>query len=293
MTGTVSYLVDCASYQGAPDWARVAAICAGGAEKVSEGTGYVNPRWAAAKPAMKAVAAHGFVPLAYLFMDAAESGAAQADFFAKAAGDLAGFGIVIDLERAPNGSPTIAEGKACAAELRKRYPGTPVGGYCPHWYTGGADLTWVDWLWASEYVSGSGDPAMLYRQVPATWWAPYGGRSPLLLQFTSRASVAGITGPVDCSAFNGSAAQLASHVLKAPPPPVYVREPILRLGDASSAVRLAQSRLNAWGARPLLVLDGRFGPETLAAVRAFQQREHLAVDGVIGPLTWAALLRNP
>ena len=117
MTGTVSFLVDCASFQGSPDWARVAGVCAGGAEKVTEGTSYVNPRWAGAKPAMKAVAAHGFVPLAYLFLDAVLSGSSQARFFASAAGDLTGFGIVLDLERAPNGSPSIAQAQDCAAEL--------------------------------------------------------------------------------------------------------------------------------------------------------------------------------
>ena len=60
---------------------------------------------------------------------------------------------------------------------------------------------------------------MLYKSVPATWWAPYGGRSPLMLQFTSSATVAGVSGQVDCSAFLGTAAQLASHVLPKPPAP--------------------------------------------------------------------------
>lgn len=215
MSGTVTYLVDCSSFQGSPDWTKVSAVCGGGAEKVTEGTNYSNPRWADAKPAMLARAKHGFVPLAYLFMDAHETGASQADYFASHAGDLTGFGIVVDLERAPNGSPTIASAETCAAELRKRYPGHPIGGYAPHWYTGGAGLKFFDWLWASSYVTGHGDPAVLYRGVPASWWAPYGGRTPLLLQFTDAASVSGISGAVDCSAFHGTAAQLAGHVLPA------------------------------------------------------------------------------
>ena len=218
MTGTVSYFVDCASFQGQPDWAKAAAVCAGGAEKATEGTAYVNPDWGSSKTAMKAVAVHGFVPVAYLFLDAVEAGAAQAEYFAKAAGDLTGFGIVIDFERASNGNPTLAQAQDAAAELRKLYPGHPVGGYAPHWYTAGESLSFCDWLWASEYVAGSGDPDMLYRQVPASWWAPYGGRTPLMLQFTSSATVAGISGAVDCSAFHGTAAQLAAHVLPAPAP---------------------------------------------------------------------------
>lgn len=284
MTGTVSFVVDCASFQGSPDWARAAAVCIGGAEKVTEGTSYVNPRWATAKPAMKAV--RGFVPLAYLFMDAVFPGAAQARYFAAAAGDLTGFGIVIDLERAPNGSPSIAQARDCAAELRHLYPGHPIGGYCPHWYTGGADLSFTDWLWASEYVTGQGDPGMLYAQVPASWWAPYGGRSPMMLQFTDAATVAGVAGLVDCSAYHGDASAFAAHVLAASS-----ATPVLREGDVGPAVRTAQDRLNLWGAH--LTVDGSFGPLTLAAVRSFQSAHKLTVDGTIGPSTWAALLKNP
>lgn len=220
MSGTTSFVADCASYQGLPNWARVAAVCAGGAEKVTEGTGYLNPYWAKSKAGLVQVAAHGFVPLAYMFLDAGAPGAEQAVWFWKNAGNLAGWGIAVDLERAPDGSPTRQQAVDAVGELRRRYPGHPVGGYAPHWYTGGEDLSFFDWLWASEYVSGSGDPGVLYRQVPAAWWSPYGGRSPLMLQFTSSASVAGISGAVDCSAFPGTAAQLASHVLPAPPAPV-------------------------------------------------------------------------
>jgi GH25 family lysozyme M1 (1,4-beta-N-acetylmuramidase) len=215
VTGKVIYGPDCSSFQGSPDWARVSASCRFGAEKVTEGTGYVNPRWAASRTAMLRIAGHGFVPLAYLFLDAKGSGSAQASFFAEHAGDLSRFGIAVDYERAPDGSPTHAQAADAVAELRKLYPRHPVGGYAPHWYTGGQSLTFADWLWASSYVSGGGDPAALYGHVPASWWAPYGGRTPVLLQFTDKASISGISGPVDCSAFHGTEAQLAARVLPA------------------------------------------------------------------------------
>lgn len=223
MSGTTSFFVDCASYQGLPVWAKAAAVCIGGAEKVTEGTGYVNPFWAKSKTAMLALAPHGFVPVAYMFLDATGSGGAQADAFASHAGDLAKFGIAVDFERAQDGSPTNAQAKEAIAELRKLYPHHPIGLYAPKWYAGGEDLSFGDWLWASEYVNGSGDPAMLYKSVPASWWAPYGAvpRPPLMLQFTSKATIAGISGEVDCSAYPGTAAQLAARVLvAAPKPPV-------------------------------------------------------------------------
>jgi peptidoglycan hydrolase-like protein with peptidoglycan-binding domain len=36
-------------------------------------------------------------------------------------------------------------------------------------------------------------------------------------------------------------------------------------------------------------VDGAFGPLTEAAVKEFQQGAGLTVDGIVGPLTWAAL----
>jgi peptidoglycan hydrolase-like protein with peptidoglycan-binding domain len=38
-----------------------------------------------------------------------------------------------------------------------------------------------------------------------------------------------------------------------------------------------------------IVVDGIFGPETLAAVEGFQTGAGLVADGIVGPLTWNAL----
>ncbi|WP_296945744.1 TIGR02594 family protein [uncultured Massilia sp.] len=55
-------------------------------------------------------------------------------------------------------------------------------------------------------------------------------------------------------------------------------------------VRHIQEALRAAGCDPGPV-DGIWGRRTIAAVTAFQRREGLAADGIVGPRTWAALQR--
>lgn len=54
------------------------------------------------------------------------------------------------------------------------------------------------------------------------------------------------------------------------------------------AVRMLQTKLKAHGCDPGDI-DGIFGPMTNRAVLAFQTKNHLAVDGIVGPITWGAL----
>ena len=66
--------------------------------------------------------------------------------------------------------------------------------------------------------------------------------------------------------------------------------PLLRRGAGGAAVRDVQGRL-AEGGIPVVV-DGEYGPKTEAAVRAFQERRGLRVDGICGPETWSALVES-
>ena len=50
-----------------------------------------------------------------------------------------------------------------------------------------------------------------------------------------------------------------------------------------------QWRLNKAGASPALAVDGIAGSATRNAIAAFQGKHGLFIDGLIGPLTWAAL----
>ncbi len=65
-------------------------------------------------------------------------------------------------------------------------------------------------------------------------------------------------------------------------------EPVLKVGSTGLPVRRLQSRMSAVGF-DIGGVDGRFGTKTDAAVRNLQQRAGLAVDGVVGPQTWAVV----
>lgn len=62
----------------------------------------------------------------------------------------------------------------------------------------------------------------------------------------------------------------------------------LMLGDRSERVVELQQRLNKLG--EALEADGVFGPATHAAVVAFQGRNNLSADGVVGSRTWSTLV---
>lgn len=67
--------------------------------------------------------------------------------------------------------------------------------------------------------------------------------------------------------------------------------PDLRRGDKGEVVRAAQFLLNGRGCScGKYGADGDFGPATEAAVLAFQRRNNLNPDGIIGSATWAHLL---
>lgn len=70
----------------------------------------------------------------------------------------------------------------------------------------------------------------------------------------------------------------------------------LRVGSAGSSVRLIQGFLSELRAHhpslPALTVDGIYGPNTEAAVIAFQNLFGLTPDGVVGPVTWYAIVNQ-
>ncbi len=60
-------------------------------------------------------------------------------------------------------------------------------------------------------------------------------------------------------------------------------------GPVVHSAAWVQQSLNKLGTEPPLIVDGSFGPVTVAEVKAFQQAHGLQVDGKLGPLTTAAI----
>ena len=114
------------------------------------------------------------------------------------------------------------------------------------------------------------------------WLAEYGSKlhytgKVWAWQYTSKGRVNGIRGKVDCN--HGYFAQ-----------PQTGNTDLLRKGDKGDDVKLLQHRLNLVGSQ--LTEDGIWGVKTDQAVRNYQYKAGLTVDGIVGPKTQAALIRD-
>ena len=114
------------------------------------------------------------------------------------------------------------------------------------------------------------------------WIAEYGSKlhytgKVWAWQYTSKGRMNGIRGNVDCN--HGYFAQ-----------PQTGNTDLLRKGDRGDDVKLLQHRLNILGSQ--LTEDGIWGVQTDSAVRGYQYRAGLTVDGIVGAKTKAALIRD-
>jgi len=76
--------------------------------------------------------------------------------------------------------------------------------------------------------------------------------------------------------------------LKAEENSVAKKKSTLRIGKRGDEVKMLQQLLIKKGCNPGLV-DGIFGTKTEKAVKEFQTKENIGVDGIVGPITWSRL----
>ena len=90
--------------------------------------------------------------------------------------------------------------------------------------------------------------------------------------------------------YGGQILDILSRILKMPDDTPKQADNLLRKGDRGDAVKLLQHRLNLVGA--ILQEDGEWGPLTDTAVRNYQYKAGLTVDGIVGPLTQRKLIQD-
>jgi len=278
---------DVSSYQTGISFAG----CVIAVAKATEGTGYTNPDYAHAQ--VRAADAGAYF-CAYHFLHAG-NGAGQASYAHSVVGSEVP--LMIDFEPAynPNGTISSAPQITDAVDFINEY--RALGGkayllYLPHWYWEGnlgqaslASLIDLGMLLVSSNYTTYSDAG--------PGWAPYGGMTPIIWQYTSSATLNGVTN-VDMNAYKGTLANFQVQAVsggQSQGGSGSPSEPTLSEGATGPAVDTLQTRLNVWGAT--LTVDGDFGPATLAAVKAFQTEQKLTVDGIVGPQTWAALDKSP
>jgi hypothetical protein len=146
----------------------------------------------------------------------------QVDYWLKLAADgepwwptFPGWAWQVDLERWPYDNVAAATGVAAARRLRDK-TGRPVLLYASHGQYWDELAGWDGPLWNADYTSrtASGFVAMYpgdeWTPLHSTWrggWSPYSGKMPTILQYTSSATIAGLT-TCDANAFRGTYAQL-------------------------------------------------------------------------------------
>lgn len=236
--------------------------------KATQGTGYTNPDYAAAKG--RAASASSYFAAYHFLQQGNGSGQAQHCF------SVVGKGIplMLDFEPTSGSSPTIGDATSFVDAYRS-LGGILYLNYFPMWYWEQLGSPSSAPLISRNLTVVSSDYTTYSDSGPG--WAAYGGMVPGVWQYTSTASFNGFN-PVDFNAYKGTTQQWIGMANGLP-----------SYGSQGPAVTKVQTLLNQHGANPQLAQDGVFGPGTSAAVQAFQQSHGLTVDGVCGPVTMAAL----
>lgn len=162
--------------------------------KATEGTYYKDADYAE----FKAQAAHlGAIFSAYHFLKAGD-GAGQADYCHAMVGSTP---VMLDVETEGTSKPTTADCIAFIARM-KQLGGRAWGAYFPAWFwqqVGGSLASLGVAVVSSNYTTYSDT---------GPGWAPYGGATPVIWQYTNAQSYGGQK--FDFNAYKGTVAQLAA-----------------------------------------------------------------------------------
>jgi len=211
---TVPSVIDLSHHNSDPDFAKVASAGVVGIfHKATQGTSYVDPKFAARRAAAEKA---GLLFASYHFLEAGNVSAQMAHYL-DTVQPVYGERVCIDHEPlSGHPDPSIDDLRAAVAYLAADPRNLQVAIYSGHLIKDQVPSGAVDEsleataLWVAQYTTASAP-----SWPKATWpvWT--------LWQYTDSATVPGITGPVDGDRFNGSNDALRRWMGPAPAPSGY------------------------------------------------------------------------
>lgn len=268
--------IDCAKWQGTINWAKVKS--AGVQVAILKATDKNNGPEPAFARNYAGATAQGIKIGCYRYVYARTVAAAENEarkVLAVIQGKAMPAGVWLDLEdKTLRGIPRATMLKMIAAMTKIiKAAGYQVGIYTnPDWYNHVLDVSKITLpFWVASWGTNNGKPQrkpIIKAQHTLAGW-----------QYTDKGRVAGISTAVDLSQIYRLIGQAKS-----------VDDALLRKGDRGDDIKLLQHRLNILGNQ--LTEDGIWGVQTDSAVRGYQYRAGLTVDGIVGAKTRAALIRD-
>ena len=268
--------IDCAKWQGTINWTKVKS--AGVQVAILKATDKNNGPEPAFARNYAGATAQGIKVGCYRYVYARTVAAAEVEarkVLAVIQGKAMPAGVWLDLEdKTLRGISRATMLKMIAAMTKIiKAAGYQVGIYTnPDWYNHVLDVSKITLpFWVASWGTNNGKPqrkpTVKAQHTLAGW------------QYTDKGRVAGISTAVDLSQIYQLIGQTQS-----------ADDGLLRKGNTGAAVKLLQHRLNILGNQ--LTEDGIWGVQTDSAVRGYQYRAGLTVDGIVGAKTRAALIRD-
>lgn len=279
------YGIDVSSYNGTIDWAKVKrAGCKHAVLKITKKNLSADSQFAANISGCKAKSIpYSVYRYVYESTETAAKKAAKAVVALLDANNAAPGTIVwwdVEDSSIQNAAKTTLTASVLAAQKVIENAGYSFGVYCGlYWYksvlqTG--KLTCPFWI--ARYPNTNNTP---FGTAPDEAKRPVIKHALWGWQYSSKGAINGINHATDLNEIYSLPSLSAPAAY-----PVPVRT--LRKGSKGDDVKWLQARLNAYGAH--LATDGAFGKLTDSAVRSFQEKKGLTIDGIVGPVTRKALM---